>query len=180
MFSSSGPLSIHHDFVLLIDKYITQLTRYQKDCWSSSASLLHHIRWWYQTVCPFCLVITRTRVLDTLFAHLINIWQLLALAKDCLRSFVCTLLMSFSGIEKVSAICLLYWISSTSLRLVNFDRHTSPLDLVYSSYFIVRSRYKRSLSSSFLYDWDSISVAKYSFMLYSNSVIKGKILKILT
>ena len=180
IFRSSSHLSILYDFVFLIDKYIAQLTGWRSDYRPCSASPFHHIWWWYQAISPFCLVITRTWVLECLFAHLINIWQLLALTKDRLWSFMWALLMSFSSVKKVSAICLLYWISPTCLCLINFDRHTSPFDLVYSGYFVVRSRCKRRLASCFLYHRDSISVAKCSFMLNSNSMIKGKIVRILT
>ena len=74
--------------------------------------------------------------------------------------------MSISGIEKVSGICFLYLICSTSLCLINFDGHASLLDSVQFR-FIIGSGYGCCLTSMLLYDCNSLSIAKFRLINHS-------------
>ena len=74
--------------------------------------------------------------------------------------------MSISGVEKVSGICFLYLICSSSLCLVNLDRQASLPDPV-QFWFIIGSRYSCRLTSMLLYDCNSLSVAKRKMIYYS-------------
>ena len=74
--------------------------------------------------------------------------------------------MSISGVEKVSGICFLYLICSSSLCLVNLDGQASLPDSV-QFWFIIGSRYSCCLTSMLLYDCNSLSVAKRKMIYYS-------------
>ena len=77
--------------------------------------------------------------------------------------------MSISGVEKVSGICFLYRICSSSLCLVNLDGQASLPDSINFG-FIIGAWYGCRLTSMFLYDCDSLSVAKRSMIKSTRNI----------